>query len=86
MPVSDVQASEASMKLMLLSLQSELQSDFKSSILALQTQIAELGKRTDKLESKTSEHVHNTLIDAYLSQQHLLQQLQMKIADLVDRS
>lgn len=73
---------------MLLSLQAGLHAELRSSISQLSIRIDHIEDSTAHLESQMSEvaKAHDELVNAHESQNEMIHKLQLKVADLEDRS
>lgn len=87
-PAADTPASESTIKAMLLSLQAGLQSELRSSVSHLTDRMEDIEIRTEQLETQMAAVIkaHDEIIDAHEDRADTIRKLQLKVADLKDRS
>lgn len=85
---TDKPASEHTLKAMLLSLQSDMQKEYRSSINHLLDRVDSLEHRTDHVEQHLAGATiaHNTTVAIQDEHSEAIQQLRLKMANLEDRS
>lgn len=86
-PASDAPATESTLKAMLLSLQTGLQRELRSSISHLATRVDYIEEHTQYVEEQLRDVAidHNEFLDAHDINAEEIHKLQLKVGDLEDR-